>query len=199
MGLPPGFAPVPLARQTQAQFLDRTSGKFSPTQGPSGPGRKRRQALLALRAGNFAELLRSGPRNGGPGVSGPMGTKCPSAASPGDPLVTFPSLGKSLAPQGETLQSGAPSRRALQKEPKPNRGGGGKPPPYRSIENLQGGEISRDSVSRSLDYFPKKIVSSSFCFFLFQKKKRRKVCRKNYGKQDSGSPGSGGPADPVRL
>ena len=41
------------------------------------------------------------------------------------------------------------------------------PPPYRSIENLQGGEISRDSVSRSLVYFPKKIVSSSFCFFLF--------------------------------
>ena len=31
-----------------------------------------------------------------------MGTKCPSAASPGDPLGTFP-LGKYLAPQGETL------------------------------------------------------------------------------------------------
>ena len=44
------------------------------------------------------------PVNGGPGVSGPMGTKCPSAASPGDPLGTFPSLGKYLAPQGETLQ-----------------------------------------------------------------------------------------------
>ena len=43
------------------------------------------------------------PRNGGLGVSGPMGTKCPSAASPGDPLVSFPSLGKKLAPQGETL------------------------------------------------------------------------------------------------
>ena len=40
-----------------------------------------------------------------------MGTKCPSAASPGDPLGTFPSLGKYLAPQGETLpcrRSGAP-------------------------------------------------------------------------------------------
>ena len=44
--------------------------------------------------------------NGGPGVSGPMGTKCPSAASPGDPLGTFPSLGKYLAPQGETLCGG---------------------------------------------------------------------------------------------
>ena len=37
------------------------------------------------------------PRNGGPGDSGPMGTKCASAASPGDPLVSFPSLGKKLA------------------------------------------------------------------------------------------------------
>ena len=34
-----------------------------------------------------------------------MGTKCPSAVSPGDPLVTFPSLGKSLAPQGEIPQT----------------------------------------------------------------------------------------------
>ena len=63
----PGFAPVPLARQTQAQFWNRTSGKFPPAQGPSGPGWKRWQALLALRAGNFAELLRSGPRKWGPG------------------------------------------------------------------------------------------------------------------------------------
>ena len=145
MGLPPGavpenggrvrapaptaeLAPGALARQTQAQKLDRTSGKFSPTQGPSGPGRKRRQALLALRAGNFAELLRRGPRNGGPGVSGPMGTKCPSAASPGDPLVTFPSLGKSLAPQGETLQSGAPGSSRPTKKPKPRWGRRGHTP-----------------------------------------------------------------------
>ena len=72
MGLPPGavpenggrvrapaptteLAPVPLARQTQAQKLNRISGKFPPTQGPSGPGWKRWQALLALRAGNFAQ------------------------------------------------------------------------------------------------------------------------------------------------
>ena len=60
--------------------------------------RKFRPATQILRAGNFAILGRyASPRNGGPGVSGPMGTKCPSAASPGDPLVTFPSLGKSLA------------------------------------------------------------------------------------------------------
>ena len=60
--------------------------------------RKFRPATQILRAGNSAILNRyASPRNGGPGVSGPMGTKCPSAASPGDPLVTFPSLGKSLA------------------------------------------------------------------------------------------------------
>ena len=40
------------------------------------------------------------PRNGGPGVSGPMDlggakrSRSPSVASPGDPLVTFPSMGK---------------------------------------------------------------------------------------------------------
>ena len=32
-----------------------------------------------------------------------MSTKCSSGAVPGDPLVSFPSLGKKLAPQGETL------------------------------------------------------------------------------------------------
>ena len=30
-------------------------------------------------------------------------SRSPSAASPGDPLGPFPSLGKDLAPQGETL------------------------------------------------------------------------------------------------
>ena len=59
--------PEALTQPTQAQFWNRTSGKFPPTQGPSGPGWSRRQALLVLRAGNFAELLRSGPRKWGPG------------------------------------------------------------------------------------------------------------------------------------
>ena len=63
----PGFAPVPLARQTQAQFLNRTNGKFPPTQGPSGPGWSRWQALLALRAGNDMQPLRNGPRKWGTG------------------------------------------------------------------------------------------------------------------------------------
>ena len=45
----------------------------------------------------------------GSGESSPMDlgeakrSRSPSAASPGDPLVSFPSLGKKLAPQGETL------------------------------------------------------------------------------------------------
>ena len=37
---------------------NRTSGKFLPTQGPSGPEWKRRQALLVLRADNFAKSNR---------------------------------------------------------------------------------------------------------------------------------------------
>ena len=38
-----------------------------------------------------------------------MGTKCTSAASPGDPLVSFPSLGKKLAAQGRVREKKAPS------------------------------------------------------------------------------------------
>ena len=64
---PTGFNSGKLAQQTQAQFLNRTSGKFFPTQGPCGPGLKRRQALLVLRAGNFASLTEGHPRMRGPG------------------------------------------------------------------------------------------------------------------------------------
>ena len=67
LGLPPGFAPVPLARQTQARKRNRTGGKFPPTQGPSGPRWNRRQALLVLRAGGVQIRLRRGPRKWGPG------------------------------------------------------------------------------------------------------------------------------------
>ena len=93
---------VLLARQSQAQVWSRTRPKFLQTQGPVA----REEPLTAtqiLCAGRILPGPRGNPRNGGPGVSGPMGTKCPSAASPGDPLVSFPSLGKKLAPQGETL------------------------------------------------------------------------------------------------
>ena len=61
------------------------------------PGRNRTQALLILRAGNVLPNPRGDLRNGGPGESRHWRTKFASAASPGDPLVTFPSLGKSLA------------------------------------------------------------------------------------------------------
>ena len=56
-----------------------------------------------------------------------MGTKCPSAASPGDPLVTFPSLGKSLAvrrrrnPPHMKKEGRRGQAPALQKERKPSR------------------------------------------------------------------------------
>ena len=55
------------------------------------PGRNRTQALLILRAGNVLPNPRGDLRNGGPGESRHWRTKFASAASPGDPLVTFPS------------------------------------------------------------------------------------------------------------
>ena len=56
--------------------------KFLQTQGPSGPGRNRTQALLILRAGNEAPTKQEGvPRNGVRGKA-TMGTKCPSEPSP---------------------------------------------------------------------------------------------------------------------
>ena len=96
--------PGALVRQSQARLWNRIRPKFLHTQGPVAR-REFRPATQILRAGNPTPSQRGNPRNGGPGVSGPMGTKCPSAASPGDPLVSFPSLGKKLAPQGETLSA----------------------------------------------------------------------------------------------
>ena len=103
--------PGALVRQSQARLWNRIRPKFLHTQGPVAR-REFRPATQILRAGNVLPTSRGNPRNGGPGVSGPMGTKCPSAASPGDPqgelprrgkrgwpgpLVSFPSLGKKLA------------------------------------------------------------------------------------------------------
>ena len=57
------------------------------------------------------------PVMGGPGESRHWRTKFASAASPGDPLVPFPSLGKEPAPQGGTpCQTARRGRRALQNE-----------------------------------------------------------------------------------
>ena len=79
---PTGFNSGKLAQQTQAQFLNRTSGKFSPTQGPSGPGLKRRQALLVLRAGNDALTINSASPVTGVRGKATMSTKCSSEPSP---------------------------------------------------------------------------------------------------------------------
>ena len=70
-----------------------------------------------LRAGNVLLTSRGTPRKWGPGVSRHWRTKFASAASPGDPLVPFPSLGKEPAPQGGTpCQTARRGRRALQNE-----------------------------------------------------------------------------------
>ena len=59
-------------------------------QGPSGPGRKRTQALLILRAGSAARRNRSAsPANGVRGKA-TMDTKCPSEPSPAILKVNCP-------------------------------------------------------------------------------------------------------------
>ena len=96
VALTPGNGPGALVRQSQARLWNRIRPKFLHTQGPVARI-EWQKATQILRAENPTPSQRGNPRNGGPGVSGPMGTKCPSAASPGDPLVSFPSLGKKLA------------------------------------------------------------------------------------------------------
>ena len=71
--------------------------------GPSGPDWTAESHSDFARRKFSTDLQVRVPRNGGPGVSRHWRTKFASAASPGDPLGTFPSLGKYLAPQGETL------------------------------------------------------------------------------------------------
>ena len=96
MGLPP------LVRQSQARRWNRIRHNFPQSQGPVAR-RGFRPATQILRAGTFLPGPRGNPRNGGPGVSRHWRTKFASAASPGDPLVPFPSLGKEPSPQGGTL------------------------------------------------------------------------------------------------
>ena len=83
--------------------------------GPQRAGRNRTQALLILRAGNFLPAPRDNPRNGGPGVRRIWTRSVHPEPSPGDPLVTFPSLGKSLAAR---RRRNSPVRRT-QSEPCP--------------------------------------------------------------------------------
>ena len=86
--------------------------------GPSGPEETAESHSDFARRKYFSIFQVRVPRKWGPGVSRHWRTKFASAASPGDPqgelprrgkrrwpgpLGTFPSLGKYLAPQGETL------------------------------------------------------------------------------------------------
>ena len=67
MGLPPKYALGALARQTQAQSVNRSKIKFCILRA-QWPGRKRRQALLILRAGTMAaQTRRASPAKRGPG------------------------------------------------------------------------------------------------------------------------------------
>ena len=114
--------------ETQAQFLNRTSGKFPPTQGPSGPGRKRWQAFLALRAGRVLIRLRSGPRNGGPGVrrlGAPF--RCSSGAVPRRSFGDFPIAGKVTRRRSGEI----PRRKLKQKSDAP---ADNPPPPFSGIQ-----------------------------------------------------------------
>ena len=83
---------------------------------PQGPV-ARREFRLSLRfcaPEMFCLVQGIIPVIGGPGVSRHWRTKFASAASPGDPLVPFPSLGKEPAPQGGTpCQTARRGRRAL--------------------------------------------------------------------------------------
>ena len=65
--------------------------------GPSGPEETAESHSDFARRKFSTDLQVRVPRNGGPGVSRHWRTKFASAASPGDPLGTFPSLGKYLA------------------------------------------------------------------------------------------------------
>ena len=71
--------------------------------GPSGPaGIETNHSDFARRKCCKIQQVRV-PRNGGPGVRRIWTRSVHPEPSPGDPLGTFPSLGKYLAPQGETL------------------------------------------------------------------------------------------------
>ena len=77
--------------------------QFSIQPGPSGPaGIETNHSDFARRKCCKIQQVRV-PRNGGPGVRRIWTQSVHPEPSPGDPLVSFPSLGKKLAPQGETL------------------------------------------------------------------------------------------------
>ena len=80
--------------------------------------RKESQATTQiLRAGNILPDSRDNPRNGGPGVRRIWTRSVHPEPSPGDPLVTFPSLGKSLAARRRRNPLRPPRRRAGSSRP----------------------------------------------------------------------------------
>ena len=90
-----------------------SAANFRPLRAPVGPdGNAGKHSWLCA-----PEILQS--VSGGATVMGSRGTRIWARSAhperlPGGSLVTFCPYRKSLAPQGEPLQSGAPSRRALQ-------------------------------------------------------------------------------------
>ena len=148
VALTPGNGPGALVRQSQARLWNRIRPKFLHTQGPVARI-EWQKATQILRAENPTPSQRGNPRNGGPGVSGPMGTKCPSAASPGDPLVSFPSLGKKLAAAAGGEISPCEERNRSIIAPSSAPFGGTFPPGGRLL-----GEIAPSSASHALGTFP---------------------------------------------
>ena len=87
-----------MVRQSQARFRSRNSDNFCIPRA-QWPGVSLECHLDFVRRKCFAPQGIT-PVNGVRGKA-TMSTKCSSGAVPGDPLVSFPSLGKKLAPQGE--------------------------------------------------------------------------------------------------
>ena len=99
-GSPPQFCTLCHGWSEPGAAVKSYQPKFCTAPGPSGP-EKIKTGNRILRAGTPAEGYRGIPRKRGSG-GGPAGAIRRPRDTPGDPLVSFPSLGKKLAPQGET-------------------------------------------------------------------------------------------------
>ena len=119
---------------SQAQLRNCTSLQFLDSQGPVAR-LEFRHALRFCAPEFFCPPQGITPVNGVRGKA-TMSTKCSSGAVPGDPLVSFPSLGKKLAPQGEIPLRTTNAVRNLPPHPAPSG------PPSPQGEGLKrGGEI----------------------------------------------------------
>ena len=123
-----------VGRDSQAQLRNCTSLQFLDSQGPVAR-LEFRHALRFCAPELFCPPQGITPVNGVRGKA-TMSTKCSSGAVPGDPLVSFPSLGKKLAPQGEIPLRTTNAVRNLPPHPAPSG------PPSPQGEGLKrGGEI----------------------------------------------------------